>query len=804
MSSQYPSTTIKSVCELVVRENKKFNLNIVHIIDHLITAMPENLNDLEKAIEYTAIYIVNFISDNPEYDYLASAVLLAKININTYDTYAETLDILFKNDLVSERYYELASKNIDFIEKMRIEYQNKPRTFTYFGLKTLIDNYLLRRKEGPIKKRLTFLVERPHDIYLREAVSFIDETMPLDVQKNELAETFLQLAYGKYTHATPTMFNSGTNLNQLASCFLTGACDSLKGLYKLLTKIALISKLSGGLALHLHNVRARGSPIASTNGESDGIIPYIMVLNYTARYVNQSGKRKGAIAVYLEMWHADICDFLELRLNTGNVHERARDIFTAVWMCDLFMVRAARGEKWSLMCPHECPGLPELYGKEFENLYMKYEREGRYVKQVNARDLLYMMFTSQSETGTPYVVQKDHVNMKSNQKNLGTIKCSNLCTEIVQYTSKEEIAVCNLASISLPSFIIEGTPLNYDYGELYKTARISVRNLNRIIDINHYPVKETSYSNMRHRPIGLGVQGLNDVFMRFKLPYESKAALELDAVIFETIYFAALTESNELAKKYGPYKTFEGSPFSEGLLQFHLWGYNENNLSGKWDWKSLIESIKKYGTYNSLLTTVMPTASSSQILGNTESTEPMTANIYTRETQVGNFTIINKYLVKELIKLGLWVKNEKGENIIKEKIIFYNGSVQNIQEIPIKLRQIFKTVWEIDQKYVIDHAAIRGPFIDQTQSMNLYVESPNRKKQTTLLFYSWAKGLKTSMYYLRCRPAVDPIKFNIDAKNLIKYQKEKDDREKKDEICVRRKKNPDGSYDMGECTACSS
>ncbi|MBT8233481.1 MAG: ribonucleoside-diphosphate reductase subunit alpha, partial [Bacteroidia bacterium] len=579
-------------------------------------------------------------------------------------------------------------------------------------------------------------------------------------------ETYNLMSEKRFIHATPTLFNAATPKPQLSSCFLLSATeDSISGIFETLTRCAKISQSAGGIGLSIHNIRAKGSYIKGTGGTSNGIIPMLKVYNDTARYVDQGGgKRKGAFAIYLEPWHADIEDFLELKKNHGKEEMRARDLFYALWISDLFMRRVEEDAEWSLFCPNEAPGLCDCHGGEFEELYHKYEAEGKARRTVKARELWFDILESQIETGTPYILYKDAANEKSNQKNLGTIRSSNLCTEILEYTSPDEVAVCNLASISLGMFVNEEEQ-SFDFQKLYDITRRVTNNLNKVIDVNYYPVKEAENSNMRHRPIGIGVQGLADAFILMRMPFESPEAQQLNKDIFETIYFASLTESNAIAQKEGPYQTFPGSPASKGILQFDMWGVTP---SDRWDWASLKETIKETGIRNSLLLAPMPTASTSQILGNNECFEPYTANIYSRRTLSGEYVVVNKHLLTDLIKLGIW------DNSMKERLMAANGSIQNIAEIPEHIKDLYKTVWEIKQRTIIDMAADRGAYICQSQSLNLFVESPNLAKMTSMHFYAWKKGLKTGMYYLRSKAAVDPIKFTLSADYKDKY---KDDKE---------------------------
>ncbi|HPW85721.1 MAG TPA: ribonucleoside-diphosphate reductase subunit alpha, partial [Chitinophagales bacterium] len=610
--------------------------------------------------------------------------------------------------------------------------------YDFFGFKTLEKSYLLRM-HGKV-------VERPQHMLMRVAVGIHKENIDAAIQTYDL------MSEKWFTHATPTLYNAGTPKAQLSSCFLlTMKDDSIKGIYDTLRNCAEISQSAGGIGLSIHNIRAKGSYIKGTGGESNGLVPMLQVFNSTARYVDQGGgKRKGAFAIYLEPWHADIFDFLELRRPHGKEEMKARDLFFALWIPDLFMKRVRDNGSWALMCPNECPGLADTYGDEFEALYLKYEAEGKYRKVINAQDLWFHILDSQTETGTPYMLYKDHVNRKSNQKNLGVIRSSNLCTEIVEYTSPDEIAVCNLASINLSRFVENNT---FNFEKLYEITYIVTKNLNRVIDINFYPVEEARNSNMRHRPVGLGVQGLADAFMMLRHPFDSEEARILNKNIFETIYYAALCASKDMAKVEGPYETFQGSPISQGIFQFDMWNVTP---SDRWDWETLRKEIMEHGVRNSLLVAPMPTASTSQILGNNECFEPYTSNIYTRRVLSGQFMVVNKHLLKDLIDQGLWSEE------MKNAIIANNGSIQSIEGIPQETKDLYKTAWEIKQRAIIDMAADRGAFIDQSQSLNLFMESPNYKKLTSAHFYAWEKGLKTGMYYLRSRPAVDPIKFTVD------------------------------------------
>jgi ribonucleoside-diphosphate reductase alpha chain len=683
-------------------------------------------------------------SVHPDYARLAGRIAVANLHRSTSDSFAETFDTLFdytneftgeKLPLISDEIYNFAREHKDRISA-EIAY-SRDFEFDYFGFKTLEKSYLLK-VNGKI-------VERPQHLFMRVA---------LGVQIGNIEEaikTYHLISEGWFTHASPTLFNAGTNKAQMSSCFLVAMKDdSIEGIYETLKQCALISQSAGGIGLSIHNIRAKGSFIRGTNGTSNGIVPMLRVFNDTARYVDQGGgKRKGAFAMYLEPWHADIEDFIELRKNHGKEELRARDLFYALWINDLFMKRVESDADWTLMCPNKSPGLADTYGRKFEELYEKYEKEGRGLRTVKARDLWFKIISSQIETGMPFMLYKDAANEKSNQKNLGTIKSSNLCTEIMQYTSEKEIAVCNLASIALPKFVNEN---GFDHKKLFEVTYQVTRNLNRIIDLNYYPVEEARYSNLKNRPIGIGVQGLADTFFKLRLPFDSSDARRVNKEIFETIYYAALTASADLAKQDGAYESYAGSPISEGILQHDMWNVK---TSERWDWTSLRGKIKTYGVRNSLLLAPMPTASTSQILGNNECIEPVTSNIYTRRVLAGEFAMVNKHLVRDLIQLGLWSEE------MKDRIIAHNGSVQYIAEIPAELKELYRTVWEIKQKSILEMAADRGAFIDQSQSLNVHMEDTNFGKLSSLHFAAWKLGLKTGMYYLRTRPAVDAIKFTI-------------------------------------------
>ena len=682
---------------------------------------------------------------HPDFAQLASRIAVSNLHKNTKKGFTETMRDLYtfidpktgKNaSLIAEDVMQIIENNSDLLDSSII--YDRDFGYDYFGFKTLEKSYLLRIN-GKV-------VERPQHMLMRVSVG-IHKT---DVES--AIHTYNLMSERWFTHATPTLFNSGTPKPQLSSCFLLQMQnDSIDGIYNTLKQTAQISQSAGGIGLSLHNIRATGSYIRGTNGTSNGIVPMLRVFNDTARYVDQGGgKRKGSFAVYLEPWHADIFEFLELKKNHGKEELRARDLFYALWICDLFMKRVKAEDQWSLFCPNEAPGLDECYGAEFEALYTRYESEGRARKTIPARELWTAILESQIETGTPYMLYKDACNEKSNQKNLGTIKSSNLCTEIVEYTAPDEVAVCNLASIALPRFVING---KFDHQKLFEITYTATKNLNRIIDENYYPVVEARNSNMRHRPIGLGVQGLADAFIMMRYPFESEEARTLNREIFETIYYAAMTASKDLAKVEETYSTYEGSPISQGIFQFDMWNVKPTD---RWEWDVLREEVKKYGVRNSLLLAPMPTASTSQILGNNECFEPYTTNIYNRRVLSGEFIVVNKHLLMDLVRLGLW------DNSMKNKIISANGSIQNIPEIPQDIKELYKTVWEIKQRTIIDMAADRGAYICQSQSLNLFIAEPNFAKLTSMHFYGWERGLKTGMYYLRTKPAASAIKFTVD------------------------------------------
>ena len=689
-------------------------------------------------------------SHHPDYSRLAARICVDDLHRSTKDKFSDVVTDLREfidpeskkhAPLISQEVYDIIKENADVLDN-HIDY-NRDYNYDYFGFKTLERSYLLRLN-GEI-------AERPQHMLMRVAVGIHHGNI------EKALHTYDLMSQGYFTHATPTLFNSGTPTPQMSSCFLlTMQEDSLVGIYDTLKQCALISKSAGGIGLSIHHIRSKGSYIKGTNGESNGIVPMLRVFNDTARYVDQGGgKRKGSIAIYLEPWHPDILAFLDLRKNHGKEELRARDLFYALWTPDLFMERVQENADWSFFCPNECPGLQDAYGDEFKKLYESYEAQGLARETVPARTVWDKVVESQIETGTPYMLYKDAANLKSNQKNLGTIRSSNLCTEIMEYTSKDEVAVCNLASIALPKFVNEDIG-EFDHKLLYDVTYHATGNLNRVIDVNFYPVEEARNSNMRHRPIGLGVQGLADTFAMLGLSFESDEAKKLNKEIFETIYFASCSASKDAAIKEGAYSTFKGSPASQGILQFDLWDMNEH--SGRWDWDSLKQEIIEHGMRNSLLLAPMPTASTSQILGNNECFEAFTSNLYVRRTLSGEFIVPNRHLIKDLIKLGLWSLE------MKDEILRHKGSIQNIEGIPENIKELYKTTWEIKQKHVIDMAADRGAYIDQSQSMNIHMIDANAAKVTSMHFYGWKKGLKTGMYYLRTKAAVDAIQFTVEAK----------------------------------------
>ena len=751
------------------------NINVSELAQKVCSRIYDGVKTSE--LDELAAYLCSSMSlDNPEYNVLASRIIISNHHKNTSPSFSETVQILYNNKdihnaespLVSEELYEIVSKNKEKLNTY-IDYQ-RDFSFDYFGFKTLERAYLIR-----VNKKV---IERPQHMWMRVAIGIHGNDI------KDVLQTYDLLSKKYFTHATPTLFNSGTRRPQLSSCFLCSVNDdSVCGIYDSLKEMALISKYAGGIGIHIHQVRGKGSYIRGTNGISNGIIPMLRVFNNTARYIDQAGKRLGSIAVYLETWHCDIEAFLELKKNHGSEEERCRDLFMALWVSDLFMERVKNNKIWSLMCPDKCPGLSDVYGDEFNKLYESYESEGKYNKQINAQDLWFKILESQIEQGVPYILYKDAANRKSNQKNLGTIKSSNLCAEVLIYSSPEETGVCNLASICLPTYIENGI---FNYEKLHEVVKVITKNLNKVIDKNFYPIEKGRVSNLKNRPIGIGVQGLSDVFMILKKPFESKEASDINKEIFETIYHAAVESSMELSRKRfniinkilakesdedinnyvnefeiknmtskycGAYSTFEGSPISEGLFQFDLW---DEKPSDRYDWDKLRNDIKEFGIRNSLLLSPMPTASTSQIMGFNESFEPITNNIFQRKTLSGEFIVINKYLIKDLIDMGLWNKE------MRDTIILHEGSIQNIPNIDANMKELYKTSWEIKQRVIIDMSADRGRYICQTQSLNIFIEEPDFQKLSSMHFYGHSKGLKTGSYYLRTKPKAKTQQFTID------------------------------------------
>ena len=729
-------------------EDMKFD-NITNRIKNLTYGLSENCDSSKVAQQvasslYDSITVqeidtlsaevcVGMITSDPDYEVLATRIIASNIQKVCPNNFHIAMKKLAKAGIVTDEVAHVAGlvRN-DIIAKRDFD-------FGYFGLKTLEKSYL-QRLDG-------VLMETPQYMFMRVSIGIHGDDIPA------VLETYDKMSQGLFIHATPTLFNAGTPRPQMSSCFLiANKEDSINGIYGTLTECAQISKWAGGIGMHIHDIRANKSRIRGTNGQSDGIIPMLRVFNATARYVNQAGRRKGSIAVYIEPWHADIMEFLELRLNQGDEEARCRDLFSALWIPDLFMKRVEQGGQWSLFCPDKAPGLSDAVGEEFEALYTRYEEEGRANTTMPAAEIWKAILKSQTETGTPYMLYKDACNQKSNQKNLGTIKSSNLCTEIVEFTDKDETAVCNLASIALPKFVDQENK-TFDYEKLHEVTKTVTKNLNRVIDRNFYPVETARKSNMRHRPIGLGVQGLADVFILCRLAFDSDEAKEINARIFETMYHAALEASSELAEVQGSYETFEGSPASQGVLQFDMW---EGDTKLNYDWDALKERVKTKGLRNSLLMAPMPTASTAQILGNNECFEPYTTNIYLRRTLAGEFVVVNKHLVDDLKKIGLWSKE------MKDLMVKAGGSIQTIVDIPEDIKKLYRTVWEIKMKDVIDMAADRGRFIDQSQSMNLFMESPTMSKLSSMHMYAWKQGLKTGMYYLRSKAKARPIQFSLE------------------------------------------
>lgn len=783
-NEEFEDVSFDKVLTRLKKLSLDLNINVSEIAQKVCTRIYDGVKTCE--LDELAAYLCSSMSvDNPDYSTLASRIIISNHHKNTSPSFSETIQILYDNKdvhgnhspLISEELYEIVCKNKEKLNNY-IDYQ-RDFLFDYFGFKTLERAYLIK-----IDKKI---IERPQHLWMRVSIGIHGNDI------KEVLQTYDLMSNKYFTHATPTLFNSGTKRPQLSSCFLCSINDdSVSGIYESLKEMALISKYAGGIGIHIHQIRSKGSHIRGTNGISNGIIPMLRVFNNTARYIDQAGKRLGSIAVYLETWHSDIEAFLELKKNHGSEEERCRDLFLALWVSDLFMERVKENKKWSLMCPDQCRGLSDVYGNNFKELYETYENEGKYIKQVNAQDLWFKILEAQIEQGVPYILYKDAANRKSNQKNLGTIKSSNLCAEVLIYSSPEETGVCNLASICLPTYVENGV---FNFEKLHDVVKVVAKNLNKVIDINFYPVEKARVSNLKHRPIGIGVQGLADVFMMLKYPFESKEAAELNKLIFETIYHAAVESSMELSKKrcgiitdiingnksyevekyvnefeseiiktkhVGAYSSFEGSPISQGLFQFDLWGENPTD---RYDWDKLRADIKEYGVRNSLLISPMPTASTSQIMGFNESFEPFTNNIFQRKTLSGEFIVINKYLIRDLIKQGFWNKE------MKDTIILHEGSIQNIPEISQEMKDLYKTSWEIKQRVIIDMSADRGRYICQTQSLNIFMEDPDFQKLSSMHFYGHSKGLKTGSYYLRTKPKAKTQQFTIDPEFARKKMK---------------------------------
>jgi ribonucleoside-diphosphate reductase alpha chain len=747
-----------------------FNKDIIsvkNLASKLYERLPKTIESTDF-LNFVSDYCASKISFHPEFNKIASQICISKLHKNTDNDIVKIADKLYFNydihkkhtPLISEKLFITYNKYSEQINNI-IDY-NRDYDIDYFGIKTLEKSYLIKSKSNNIFK----IIERPQHLFMRVAFGIHGDDFESAI------ETYENMSKRYFTHATPTLFNAGTNRTQMSSCFLLACGDSMENILDTQREMGMISKWSGGIGIHFSGIRGKGSLIRGTNGLSDGIIPLCIYTCKLSRYVNQGGKRGGAFSIFLEPWHCDIYEFCELRIpNTGNDDNRARDLFIALWICDLFMRRVENDEMWSLMCPDECPNLNKTHGIEFEELYIKYEQEKKYKKQVKARDLFEHILNCQLSSGMPYVAFKDNANNKSNQKNLGTICSSNLCVEIIEYSDENETAVCNLASMCLPKFIeTKDNNKFFNFDKLQEITRICIRNLNKVIDLNFYPTEKTKKSNLKHRPVGLGIQGLADVYNIMKFPFDSEEASFLNKQIFETIYFASIDESCKLAQRDGHYESFLGSPFSQGLLQYHLWGMSNNDLLTKdlYNWDELVEKVKHYGTRNSLLTALMPTASTAQIMKCSECFEPYMSNIFTRSTLAGEFVVINENLIFDLEKENLW--NEEMRNMI----LLNKGSIQNINSIPQDIKNIYKTAFEIKSKSIVSQSADRGPFIDQSQSMNLFLEEQDRIKLRSALFYGWRRGLKTGMYYLRTTSAVDPLNFGVDINETKKGEKKEE------------------------------
>ena len=817
-----------------------FSALVIKIIDQLYDGIPTT-----KIDDLTAEQCATQSSQHPDYGTLASYIVISNHHKNTDPSFVNVMRRLYEftdnfgihTPLISQHIWNIIEKNADFLDDFVSVHSKNDFLFDYFGFKTLERAYLMKIN-GVIQ-------ERPQYMWMRVSIGIHGENL------KKACETFVLMSEKYFTHATPTLFNAGTNRPQLSSCYLISMeGDSLEGIFNTLKECANISKWAGGIGLHIHNIRASGSLIRGTNGSSSGIVPMLRVFNNTARYIDQGGRRNGSFAIYLEPWHADIVDFLDLKKNQGDEEMRARDLFYAIWMPDLFMEKVKTNEDWCLFCPDECPGLADVYGNEFKELYIKYENAGKFKRKIKSRELWFKILDSQMETGTPYLCYKDAANHKSNQKNLGTIKSSNLCTEIIQYSNECETAVCNLASIALNRFVYfdeDRSTHTFNYEHLHDVVRVVTRNLNRVIDINYYPTEKTRTSNLLHRPIGIGVQGLADVFFAMNIPYYSDEAVKINKLIFETIYHAALSESNIISAErsrffvsssgsqcssdydyarvaqslddtfkitdneynnlkntpdlLGAYSSFIGSPMSSGIFQFDMW--NVTPTPGRYDWDTLRSEIIKHGIRNSLLVAPMPTASTSQILGNNECFEPITSNIYMRRTLAGEFIMVNKYLIKEFISLGIWNQN------VKNNIIANRGSIQHLDPsimsvLTDHIRNKYKTVWEIPMKHLIDMAADRGAFICQSQSLNLWLEEPNYNTLTSMHFYSWTRGLKTGIYYLRRKAKHQAQQFTIEPESVSKEGKEKNEGDGENISFNKYNIGSENGSDENACTMCSS
>jgi len=761
--------TVRDLLDSIVEQiTKQTNEKIPKVVEDQLDKISETISsslsskiELDQFYNYVSEFIVSRSSSHHYYDTIASYIAIKRLHDITPNNFMTTIQLLQDNvdksgkrtPIISNKIYKIICNNYKKLESA-IDY-NRDFQFDYFGIKTLERSYLLRLHYTKYK-----FIERPQHLFMRVAVGIHHDDI------DSAIETYNLMSKRFFTHATPTLFNAGTIKPQLSSCFLQSIDDNIESIFGAIEDMAYISKMAGGIGVHLSGLRARGSLIRGTNGKASGIIPLCILLNKLAKYINQGGKRNGSIACYLEPHHPDILEFIHLRMNNGNDDNRARDLFLALWIPSLLIERVKNDEMWSLMCPDECPGLNKVHSEEYNKLYVKYEKEKKYVKQIKARELWKQILIAQSETGFPYMLYKDNCNKKSNQQNLGTIRSSNLCAEIIEYSDENETAVCNLASICLPKFITTDNNGNkqYDHKSLMEITRVIVRNLNKIIDINYYPTIKTMRSNLRHRPIGIGVQGLADVYNIMGYPFDSNEAYKLNRQIFETIYYSAVSESVNLAKINGPYSTFKGSPASMGKLQYHLWGKTEKDMIMNYDWSGLVENVKTHGIRNSLLVALMPTASTSQIMGNSECIEPYMSNIFKRSTLAGEFIVVNKNLMKDLLDLGLW------DDKMRKRLIIENGSVQNITSIPQNIRNIYKTAFELKQKHLVNQSVSRGELVCQSQSFNLFIPEPEFDTLTSALINGHDLGIKTGIYYYRTLPAINPINFGItvdDIKELL-------------------------------------